>query len=64
MVAVLVRQEDAVQFVRLDPAKLEPENELARAQAAIDKQPAMIGRDERAIPGTAAPEHRHAEHPR
>src|SRR6266850_1419501 len=64
MVAVLVGQENAVEFVRGKPAEREPEEELARAQAAIDEQPAMIGRDQRAIARASAAEHGQTEHAR
>jgi hypothetical protein len=43
---------------------LEPDNDLARAQSAIDEDPAMIGRNQRAISGAAAPEHGQSEHAR
>ena len=64
VIAVLVGEKNAVELVRGDPAQREPEHELARAQSAIDEQPAMIGCDERAISGAAAPEHGQTEHPR
>jgi hypothetical protein len=62
VIAVLVREQDAIEFVRLNSALGEAENELARAQPAIDEQSAMIGRDERAVPSTPAPEHGEAKH--
>ena len=62
MIAMLVRQKDAVEFVRRETAESEPEDELPRAQTAVDEQPAMIGCKKRAVPGAAAPEHRQAEH--
>ena len=61
---MLVGQEDAIEFVRSDPAESEAENELARAQTAIDEQPAMVGRDQRAVPRAAAAEHRQTKHVR
>jgi hypothetical protein len=64
MVAMLMREEDAVEFVRLDPTRLEAKDELARAQAAIDEQPTMIGRDQGAVPRAPAPEHCQTEHVR
>lgn len=62
MIAVLVGEKHAIELVGSDPALREAQDELARAQAAIDEQPAMIGRDERAVPGAPAPEHRQSEH--
>jgi hypothetical protein len=64
MVAVLVGKKHAIELVGSDPALREAQDELARAQAAIDEQPAMIGRDERAVPSAPAPEHRQSEHVR
>ena len=64
MIAMLVSQEDTVEFVRLDPAESEPEDELARAQPAIDQEPAMIGRDQGTVPGASAPEHGQTKHAR
>ena len=62
VVAMLVGEKDAIEFVRGDPAEREAENELARAQAAVDEQPAMVGRDQRAVSGASAPEHRQTKH--
>ena len=64
MIAVFVREQNAIELLDADSAKLESRKNLARAQAAIDQKPAMIGRDERAIPGAAAAEHRETEHSR
>ena len=64
MIAMLVSEEDAIELARGDPALREPKHELARAQPAIDQEPAMIGRDERAISGAAAAEHGQREHDR
>jgi hypothetical protein len=55
---MLMRQQHAIELLRLHATKLEAVHELSRAQAAIDQQPAMIGRDERRVSGAAAPEHR------
>ena len=62
VIAMLVGEEDAIELFRRDPALLEAQHELARAQSAIDQNPAMIGRDERAVSGAAAAEHRQTEH--
>jgi uncharacterized protein len=64
VIAMLVGQEDAIELPRRDPALLEPQNELARAQPAIDQQPAMIGRDQRTVARAAAAEHGQGEHVR
>ena len=64
MIAVLVGEKNAVELFRPDAAKFEPEDELARAQSAVDQEPAMIGRKQGRIPRAAAPEHREAEHSR
>ena len=64
MIAMFVGEQDAVEFVRRDPAEREPEDELARTQPAIDEQAAMLGRDQRAVPRAAAAEHGESEHPR
>ena len=62
MVAMLVREEHAIELARRDSALFKPEDELARTQATIDQQPAMIGGDERAISRAAAAEHGQCEH--
>jgi hypothetical protein len=62
VVAMFVCQQDAVELLRQHPALLEPENDLPRAQSAVDQDLAMIGCDERTISGTAAAEHRQTEH--
>jgi hypothetical protein len=45
-----------------DAALFEPDDNLARAQAAVDQNAAMIGRDEGAVAGATAAEHGQAEH--
>src|SRR5687768_13379341 len=62
VIAMLVGKQDAIELARGDPALFEAEDELARAQAAIDQEPAMIRRDERAISSAAAAEHGQCEH--
>ena len=64
MIAVLVGEQNAIELLRHHAALLEPEHNLPRAQSAIDQDSAMIGRDQRTISGTAAPEHRQTEHDR
>jgi hypothetical protein len=64
MIPVLVSKKHAIELVGSDTTLREAQDELAGAQAAINQQPAMIGGDERAVPGAAAPEHRQSEHVR
>ena len=64
MIAVFVGEQHAIELRRSDSALREAEKNLARAQAAVDEEPAMIGRDERAISRAPAPEHRQTEHDR
>jgi hypothetical protein len=45
-----------------DAALLEPDDDLARAQSAVNQNAAMIGGNEGTVPGTAAAEHGQAEH--
>jgi hypothetical protein len=62
MIAVFVRQQHTIELSRGDPALLEPDHDLPRTQSAIDQNPAMICRDQRAIPRAAAAEHGQCEH--
>ena len=62
MIAVLMGKQDAIEVFGRDAALFETEDELTRAQPAIYENFAMIRRDERAIPGTAAAEHGETEH--
>src|ERR1700737_1924637 len=62
MIAVFMGKQDAVELFGRHAALLEAEDDLARAQPAINENFAMIGRDERAVPGTAAAEHGETEH--
>ena len=64
MIAVLVGEKDTIELARCDPAQGKTEHELPGTQPAIDEQPAMIGRDERAVPGASASEHRQTKHVR
>src|SRR5947209_8521431 len=64
VIAVFVSEKDAIQLARRDPALLEPDHDLPRAQPAIDQNPTMIGRDQSAIPRAAAAEHGQSEHAR
>jgi hypothetical protein len=62
MIAVLVREQDAIELAERHAALFETQDDLPRAQSTIDKNLAMIGRDEGAVSGAAAPEHRQTEH--
>ena len=64
VIAMFVREENAIELARGDSALFEPQDELTRAQSTINEQPAMIGRDKRAISGAAAAEHGETEHVR
>ena len=55
-------EEHAVELRRGQAALLKPDHNLAGAEAAIDQNPAMIRRDERAIARAAAAEHGQSEH--
>jgi hypothetical protein len=62
VIAVLVREQDAIELLRCNAAMLETQRQLSRAEAAIDQKLAMIGRDQRTVSRAPAPEHRQAEH--
>jgi hypothetical protein len=64
VIAVLVGQEHAIELSRRDSTLFQAQDELARAQSAVDQEPAMTGRDERAVAGAAAAEHGQREHER
>src|SRR3954449_8295838 len=62
MIAVLMGEQHAVELLRFDSAEGESHHDLSRAQSTVDENPAMVGGDERGIPGAAAAEHREGEH--
>ena len=62
MVAMLMGKQNPIELLRGDAALFEAQANLTRAQPAIDKKFAVIGCDQRTVPGAAAPEHRHTEH--
>src|SRR5438105_9228284 len=62
VISVLVCKKDAVKLVGRDYTFRQAQHQLPRAQAAVDKNLAMLGRDQGAVPGAAAAEHRQAEH--
>src|SRR5438874_13428207 len=59
---MFVGEEHTVEPFGSEVALLEPDNDLPRAQSAIDQDPAMVGRTESAVAGAAAAEHGEAEH--
>src|SRR5438874_4701612 len=59
---MFVGEEHTVEPFGSDVALLEPDNDLPRAQSAIDQDPAVVGRNESAVAGAAAAEHGKAEH--
>jgi len=64
MVAMFVSEEDAIKPVGRDSALGQAQDELSRAQSAIDQKPAMVGCDKRAVSCAPAAEHRQREHVR
>src|SRR5262249_55799070 len=62
VIGVFVREKHAFELLRHDAALLETQRQLPRAQPAVDKNLAMIRRDQRAVPRAPAPEHGQAEH--
>jgi hypothetical protein len=62
VVAMFVGEEDAIELGGRDSALGQAKNDLTRAQASIDQEPAMIRGDERTVSGAAAAEHGQGEH--
>ena len=62
MIAVLVRQQYAIELFRRDPALFQPERDLTRAQPAIDENFAVVRRHEGTVPRAAAAEDRDTKH--
>jgi hypothetical protein len=62
VIAMLMSKKQSIELLGGDTALLKPDYDLARAQSAIDQNPAVIGGNKSAIPGTAAAEHGQAEH--
>ena len=62
VIAMFVGEQDAIELFGSDSALGEAQDELSRAQSAVDQQPAMIGRDECAVSRAPASEHRQTEH--
>ena len=62
VIAMFMREQNAVELFGCHATVLETENNLSRAQPAIEENFAMIGRDQCAIARAAAAEHGQAEH--
>jgi hypothetical protein len=62
VIAVLVCQKDAIKLLRRDAAEFKAQHQLSRAQSAINENIAMLGGDQRTVPGAPAAEHGQAEH--
>jgi hypothetical protein len=62
VIAMLMSKKQSIEVLGGDAALLKPDDDLARAQSAIDQNPAVIGGNESAIPGAAAAEHGQTEH--
>jgi hypothetical protein len=62
VIAMLVSKKQSIELLGGNATLLKPDYDLARAQSAIDQNPAVIGGNKSAIPGTAAAEHGQAEH--
>ena len=62
VVAVLVGEQDAVEFLGFDPGLFQAHDDLARAQARVDQQSALVGGDERTVARAAAAQDGEGEH--
>lgn|SRR5262249_1265131 len=62
MIAVFVRQKDAIELIGHHAALFEAKCDLSRGQPAIDQNFAMVGGNKRAVPGATASEHGQTEH--
>ena len=62
VIAVLVSKQNAVELFGRDSALFEAQDNLPRTQATIDQNFAVICRNQGAVPGAAASEHRQTEH--
>jgi len=62
VIAMLMRKKQTVELLGGNATLLKADDDLARAQSTIDQNPAVIGGNERAIPGAAAAEHGQTEH--
>ena len=57
VIGVFMREKHPIKLFRRDAAFCQAQNQLSRTQPAIDKNLAMIGRDQRAVSPAAAAEH-------
>ena len=62
VVAVLMSKKQPIDLLGSDATLLKTDDDLARAQSAINQNPAVIGGNESAIPGAAAAEDGQTEH--
>jgi hypothetical protein len=62
VIGVFVRENNAVKLLGRNATLLKAQHDLARAQTAINENLAMLGGDQRAVPGAPAAEHGQAEH--
>ena len=62
VIAMLMCKKQTVELLGGDATLLKADDDLARAQSAIDQNVAMTGGNESAIPGAAAAEHGQTEH--
>jgi hypothetical protein len=60
---MFVRKQNAIQLFWGYTALFEAQNNLARAESAIDQNFTVIGRDQGAVSRAAAAEHSQTEHP-
>src|SRR5205814_4621274 len=64
VIAMLMSKKQSIELLRGYPTLLKPDDDLARAESAIDQNVAVTGGNEGAIPGAAAAEHGQTEHGR
>ncbi len=62
MIGVFVRQHNAVELLRRDGALLQAQNDLPRAETAINENLAMVGGNQGTVSRAPAAEHGQAEH--
>ena len=62
VVAVLVREQHAVEFLGAEARLFQAHDDLARAQARVDQQPAVVGGQEGAVARAAAAQDGEGEH--
>ena len=62
VIGVFMRENNTVKLLWRDATLLQAQNDLPRAQTAINENIAMLGGDQRAVPRAPAAEHDQAEH--